>query len=530
MESMSLKIEKLRDSDNWLQWRFVIRTLLEEDDDTLNVCEGKLERPAENSANYQVNLQKFLKADKTARRLIVTSVEKKPLDLLLSCTTAREMWKKLNAVYDMKSDENLSIVQKQFFDFKWDSGESVSHNLAKIEQLTTKMKSLGGAVPDSIILTRILSILPKKFNHFHSAWDSVEDKKKTLENLTARLMTEEVRTLEQDSSEDMAVALLMKRRSSNTSFSKNNYHHRPNQDERRKNFSGCYTCGKTDHIRKDCVGCHVCGSKGHLSRNCFKRNGNFRTRNSGGVQQTSTSAHKQAFVGSSSEFNNEDVWLVDSGATDHMTHRRDFFSDFEKFEEPITIRLGNGDLTPAYGKGNVEIETYVNGKWIPGIMYDVLFVPKLSQNLFSIITVIRKGIDHAITEYGEKCVFSRDGAVIATGSIWGDLFKVNLRVVTPKKCNLAGNVSSEKECIKSCNESLQLWHERLCHQNYKHVKYFLKNKGIHVIDDNVFCEGCAYGKHHRLSFHNRSDRATKCREIIHADVCGPMEHESIGKK
>ncbi|KOC58984.1 Copia protein [Habropoda laboriosa] len=311
MESTSLKIEKLRDNENWLQWHFVIRTLLEEDDDTLSVCEGKLVRPAENSANYQVNLQRFLKTDKTARRLIVTSVEKKPLDLLLSCTSAREMWKKLNAVYDMKSDENLSIVQKQFFDFKWDSSESVSHNLAKVEQLSTKMKNLGGAVPDSMILTRILSILPKIFNHFHSAWDSVEDKKKTLENLTARLMTEEVRTQEQDGSEDMSVALLMKRRSSNTLFPKNNCHHKSNQDERWKNsFSGCYTCGKTDHIRKDCVGCNRCGSKGHLSRNCFKRNGNFRTRNSGGahtVQQTSTSTHKQAFVGSSSDFKGDDV-------------------------------------------------------------------------------------------------------------------------------------------------------------------------------------------------------------------------------
>lgn len=523
MESTSFKIEKLRDSDNWLQWRFVIRTLLEEDEDILAVCEGEFERPAENSANYEVKLQKFLKADKTARRLIVTSIEKKPLDLLLSCTTARQMWKKLNAVYDMRSDENLSIVQKQFFDFKWDSDESVSHNLAKVEQLATKMKNLGGAVPESMILTRILSILPKKFNHFHSAWDSVEDKKRTLENLTARLMCEEVRAQEQESSEDMAVALLMKRRSTNTSFPKNNYQHKQNHDERqKKTFTGCYTCGRTDHIRKDCVGCHVCGSKGHLSRNCFKKNGNFRRRNSGSannMQQTSSSTQKQAFVGSSKGLNDDNVWLIDSGATDHMTYRRDIFTKFEKFEEPITIRLGNGELTPAYGKGNVEIETYVDGKCILGTMYDVLFVPKLSQNLFSIITVTRKGIDHAITEYGKKCVFSRDGIVIATGSIWGDLFKVNLRVVKPKICNVAENV-----------KSLQLWHERLCHQNFRHVKCFLKDKGIQVIDDSVICEGCAYGKQHKSSFHNRSDRATKCREIIHTDVCGPMEHESIGRK
>ncbi|XP_076375543.1 uncharacterized protein LOC143258899 [Megalopta genalis] len=103
MESMSLKVEKLRDSDNWLQWRFVIRTLLEDDDDTLDMCEGRLQRPIENSPDYEAKLQRFLKADKVARELIVTSVEKKPLNLLLSCTTAQEMWRKLNTVYDMKS-------------------------------------------------------------------------------------------------------------------------------------------------------------------------------------------------------------------------------------------------------------------------------------------------------------------------------------------------------------------------------------------------------------------------------------------
>lgn len=40
METTHLKIEKLRDKDNWHQWRFIIRTLLEENQDTLDVCEG----------------------------------------------------------------------------------------------------------------------------------------------------------------------------------------------------------------------------------------------------------------------------------------------------------------------------------------------------------------------------------------------------------------------------------------------------------------------------------------------------------
>lgn len=38
---MDLKIEKLRDKENWHLWNLVIRTLLEENDDVLAVCVGK---------------------------------------------------------------------------------------------------------------------------------------------------------------------------------------------------------------------------------------------------------------------------------------------------------------------------------------------------------------------------------------------------------------------------------------------------------------------------------------------------------
>ncbi|XP_033362979.1 survival motor neuron protein-like [Bombus vosnesenskii] len=101
-ENTSAKVEMLRGEENWLQWRFVMRTLLEEDDDLLNVCEGNLCHPG-NSAEKEIARGRFLKADRLASKLIVTSVGKKPLDLLLCCTTAHEMWKKLNTVYDMKS-------------------------------------------------------------------------------------------------------------------------------------------------------------------------------------------------------------------------------------------------------------------------------------------------------------------------------------------------------------------------------------------------------------------------------------------
>ena len=125
------KIEKLRSKDNWQQWRFVIRTLLEEDENWLKVCDGTLTVPADTDADKVEKLKTFQNADKAARRLICTSIERKPLELILSCTTARDMWQKLSSVYDLKSNENVELVQKQFFNFRWNENASDAFNICQ---------------------------------------------------------------------------------------------------------------------------------------------------------------------------------------------------------------------------------------------------------------------------------------------------------------------------------------------------------------------------------------------------------------
>lgn len=94
-----------------------------------------------------------------------------------------------------------------------------------------------------------------------------------------------------------------------------------------------------------------------------------------------------------------------------------------------------------------------------------------------------------------------------------------MKIETPKQCNVTNKI-----------DNLQLWHERLCHQNKRHVQSFLKKQGIHVSVDSDFCDGCAYRKSYRLKFDERVIRATKPQEIIHSDLCGPMQVESLGKK
>lgn len=86
--------------------------------------------------------------------------------------------------------------------------------------MASKMKALGGQIPKSMLITRILSTLPSKFSHFHSAWDSTDDARKTIENLTAKLMTEELRMQKNNESEESTVALFSKLNTKHNSFKK----------------------------------------------------------------------------------------------------------------------------------------------------------------------------------------------------------------------------------------------------------------------------------------------------------------------
>lgn len=41
------------------------------------------------------------------------------------------------------------------------------------------------------------------------------------------------------------------------------------------------------------------------------------------------------------------------------------------------------------------------------------------------------------------------------------------------------------------------------------------------------CTGCVYGKMHRLPFPTGRIRAKEVGELIHSDVCGPMQEKSL---
>lgn len=84
---------------------------------------------------------------------------------------------------------------------------------------------------------------------------------------------------------------------------------------------------------------------------------------------------------------------MDSGASDHMSHRREWFVNLKIFKKEMPVRVGDGAYIKAHGRGNIHIRTFDGSNWNCNYLSDVLFVPKLKYNIFSVGTAMDKGLE-----------------------------------------------------------------------------------------------------------------------------------------
>lgn len=90
-------------------------------------------------------------------------------------------------------------------------------------------------------------------------------------------------------------------------------------------------------MKKDCIGCYSCGLKGYMKRDCPKQS--EKTQDEANSAEKDGTTTRQAFLGSS-DAALDDLWVIDSGASDHMTRRHDWFSYFEEFDRP-TVKVNS---------------------------------------------------------------------------------------------------------------------------------------------------------------------------------------------
>jgi Integrase core domain/GAG-pre-integrase domain len=153
-------------------------------------------------------------------------------------------------------------------------------------------------------------------------------------------------------------------------------------------------------------------------------------------------------------------------------------------------------------------------------MQNVYFIPDLSQNLLSIGQLIESG--YSIVFEGKSCkIRDKDKLVIEDGMVRNRLFPLEIIKISDKALAATTNLSES-----------ELWHLRYDHLSIGGLR-LLKQKqmvyGLPEISEFGLCEGCILGKHYKLPFvKGQSLRATQLLELVHTDLCGPMDTSSLG--
>src|SRR5215217_7465787 len=205
-------------------------------------------------------------------------------------------------------------------------------------------------------------------------------------------------------------------------------------------------------------------------------------------------------------------WNADSGATSHMTPHIHWMRNMKPCRVPV--KLANNHRVYAAGRGSVVFQPSGNREAV--VFKDVLHVPKLCNNLFSILSTVKKSKARVVIE-GDTLEFSKEGK---------DLFTATIQATTGI---LDGVTLDNDEQAYATAVDKSIWHERLGHIGKDRLDTLLRNNladGIAVkpgTELNEFCEACISGKQHRQPFPKASqNRSTELLGRAHSDLHGPL--------
>ncbi|KAG8635207.1 hypothetical protein MANES_16G007351v8 [Manihot esculenta] len=175
-------------------------------------------------------------------------------------------------------------------------------------------------------------------------------------------------------------------------YSNNQIH----KHQQKGNYPPCSHCHKSNHHETKCwklFKCSNCNRIGHISKFCREK---VQRQQELTHQQVKLSDDKQQALVADENTSEEHLymaqanisstgkeWLLDSGCSNHMTADSSIFCNVNPTFK-ITMRLGNGSILKATGKGTIQVPLEVGDKYI----HDVLLVPRLDQNLLRGLTVI----------------------------------------------------------------------------------------------------------------------------------------------
>eukprot|EP00253_Pinus_taeda_P025723 PITA_25723 len=275
---------------------------------------------------------------------------------------------------------------------------------------------------------------------------------------------------------------------------------------------------------KSNVQCYYCKKYRHYANECRKKQHDMSDRPNANVTRENISQDNVFLACNMAETNSEDIWFLDSGCNKHMTGNIALFSALDQ-NVKSEVTLGTDSKISIMGKGEVKIFTKKGGK---KTIADVYYVPGMRCNLLSIGQLVHKGYN--VFFKNDVCtimdIAPSKRCIAEVKMTRNRMFPLRIRAYLKNKEVIAEVTQEAFESVPK--DENWLWHLRFGHLNFGGLNLLSRKgmvRGLPLIEkSDSLCESWILGKQHRESFPSgKSIRVKVPLEIVHSDLCGPMQ-------
>lgn len=467
------KPDDLLGTDNYFHWEFNMKMTLARKGLLEHILEVKLEQ--EMTEDWKVK-------DMKAFAIIAQGIEVKHQTKIRHARTAKEAWETLRDYYNKTNLQNRVALTRRLHEFRMDEGGDMVSHLDRFDELVLSMEAVGDTMDDARQMTVLLSSLPAEYEMIVSIIENSMGV--TMVDVKEKLLKEHKKKQQQEVSEG--------------AFRVGRGGHKQDRGRgMRKQRGAEESWKKKQPFRGKCHRCNKIGHKQFECRSATKNDGNE-------MAFTATNGLKKG-------------WLLDSGASSHMTPAEEDFFEYEKLREAIQVRVADGAVMNAIGRGSIRFRC-TNGTAVT--VNEVLHIPTLDRRLLAVPKIVQRGYN---VRFGEK---------------YCGIYKDNVLMISAKRMRSVYTLDVEYEHAmlvehEDAGNKWELWHARMghiSHNKFKKTKEATEGLPNVVPDTNKnLCGGCLQGKLCVASFPQESKtKTTQPLQLIHSDVMGPMKNPTPG--
>ncbi|CAA7050341.1 unnamed protein product [Microthlaspi erraticum] len=501
-------------ASNFLMWSRQVHALFD-GYELFGYLDGSTEIPsptltADNIVSVNPNYTVWKRQDRLIYSALLGAITPSVQSLLSTTTTAAEIWTTLSSTYAKPSRGHFKQLKLQIN--QWTKGnKSINDYFQGLTTRFDQLALLGKAMDLEDQIEYLLQGLPEEYK---TVVDQIEgrDSPPSLTEIHEKLINHEAKlqtALMPSSSTPVSANVATHRGSNNNNNFRRQNHSNNNRGNQTWQQQQQFQPHQDNYPPRGYQGrCQICGVHGHSARRCSQINlsGGFLGTQPRPQQPTSAPWQPRANLASTPTYNANN-WVMDSGATHHLTTDLSNLSLHQPYLGGEEVTIADGTNLHISHTGSSQLPTLSK----PLTLTDVLYVPDLKKNLISVYRLCnanRVSVEFFPASFQVKDLST--GARLLQGKTKDELYEWP---VTPKPIfSLAASPTPKTD--------LSSWHSRLGHPSPLILQTLVAqfHLPLSLLQKQFACSDCLINKTHKLPFSTNTITSNHPLEYLYSDV------------